>query len=237
MHIYRKYHISMYFLKKIIFHFPSKEKISYFLEKKYYLSRWTRKIIFQPNFFVKSRFLGHLKKILYFHVFFEKGHLSFSVWRIRSYFREKEISSFLIIQQERSYSSANFLERSSFQNICRKYHISMYFFWGRPSFIFRLKNKMIFSGKRNIIFPDNTRKIIFQRNFFGKIIFSEHLEKGNMVFHAVNQYPWTHSGPGPFQLVIFHIVVFTFSVLLLTSSYFAISLNFSFTLVAMKHFR
>ena len=44
-----------------------------------------------------------------------------------------------------------------------------------------------FSGKRNIIFPDNTRKIIFQRYFFGKIIFSEHLEKENVVFCAVNQ--------------------------------------------------
>ena len=44
---------------------------------------------------------------------------------------------------------------------------------------------MIFSGKRNIIFPDNTRKIIFQRDFFGKTIFSEHLEKENMVFRAV----------------------------------------------------
>ena len=45
---------------------------------------------------------------------------------------------------------------------------------------------MIFSGKRNIIFFDNTRKIIFQCDFFGKTIFSEHLEKENMVFSAVN---------------------------------------------------
>ena len=46
---------------------------------------------------------------------------------------------------------------------------------------------MIFSGKRNIIFPDDTRKIIFQCDFFGKIIFSEHLEKENMVFCVVKQ--------------------------------------------------
>ena len=45
--------------------------------------------------------------------------------------------------------------------------------------------KIIFSGKENIIFPDNTRKIIFQRNFFGKTIFSGRLEKENMVFRAV----------------------------------------------------
>ena len=44
---------------------------------------------------------------------------------------------------------------------------------------------IIFSGKRNIIFPDNTRKIIFQRYFFGKTIFSGRPEKENMVFRAV----------------------------------------------------
>ena len=31
--------------------------------------------------------------------------------------------------------------------------------------------------KWNITFPDNTRKIIFQCNFFGKTICSDHLEK------------------------------------------------------------
>ena len=71
-----------------------------------------------------------------------------------------------------------FLERPSFRGIWRKYHITMYFFWERSSFIFRPGNKIIFSGKRNIIFPDNTtKKIIFQCDFFGKPIFSEHLKK------------------------------------------------------------
>ena len=60
------------------------------------------------------------------------------------------------------------------------------FFLRKIIFHFHLKNKTIFLGKRNIIFPDNTRKIILQRNFFGKTIFSEHLEKENVVFHAVN---------------------------------------------------
>ena len=36
-----------------------------------------------------------------------------------------------------------------------------------------------------MIFPDNTRKIIFQRYFFGNTIFPECLEKENMVFCAV----------------------------------------------------
>ena len=73
IHIYRKYHISMYFLRKIIFHFPPKEKISYFAGKKI------------PSFqiiqdrshssaivFGKTIFSGHLKKISYFHIFLRK---------------------------------------------------------------------------------------------------------------------------------------------------------------------
>ena len=47
---------------------------------------------------------------------------------------------------------------------------------------FRLTCKIIFSGKRNITFLDNTRKIIFQHNFFGKTIFSGRLEKGKYGF-------------------------------------------------------
>ena len=69
--------------------------------------------------FGKTIFSEGLKKISYFRVFFKKDHLSFSVQRVRSYFREKEISSFLIIQ-ERSYSSAIFLERPSFQDVRKK---------------------------------------------------------------------------------------------------------------------
>ena len=42
------------------------------------------------------------------------------------------------------------------------------FFWERSFFLLCLKNKIIFLGKRNIISPDNTRKIIFQCDFFGK---------------------------------------------------------------------
>ena len=61
----------------------------------------------------------------------------------------------------------------------------MYFFRERTFFTFHLKNNIIFSGKRNIIFPDDTRKIIFQCYLFRKTIFSEHLEKENMVFRGV----------------------------------------------------
>ena len=58
-------------------------------------------------------------------------------------------------------------------------------FLRKSSFIFRLTCNIIFSGKTNIIFPDNTRKILFQCNFFGKIIISGIPEKENMVFRTV----------------------------------------------------
>ena len=128
MHIYRKYHIFTRFLIKIIFlHFPPKEKISYFLEKRNTVfPDIKKKTMFRRAFLGQTIFSEHLKKISYFQVFFEKDHLS----------------------------------------LC-------------------IKNNIIFSGKRNIIFPDNTRKIIFQSDFFGKIIFSKHLEIENMVLCSV----------------------------------------------------
>ena len=71
IHIYRKYHISMYFLRKIIFHFPSKEKISYFLEKTPPIFPDLQERSYSSAiFFGKTIFSGHLKKISYFHVFF-----------------------------------------------------------------------------------------------------------------------------------------------------------------------
>ena len=69
--------------------------------------------------FGKAIFSEHLKKISYFRVFFKKDHLSFSVQRVRSYFREKEIPFFSIIH-ERSYPSAIFLERPSFLDVWKK---------------------------------------------------------------------------------------------------------------------
>ena len=120
IHIYRKYQISMYFLRKIIFHFQSKEKISYF--------------------------------------------------------RVKQIPSFQIIQ-ERSYSSAIFLERPSFQNIWRKYRICMYFL--RSMFFhFLSKEKISYFRVKKL----SSFQIIQERSyssviFFGKTIFWEHLKK------------------------------------------------------------
>ena len=78
----------MYFLRNIIFHFPSRKNITFSRKRNAIFPDDTRKIIFQ----------------------------------------------------------CYFLERISFQNIWRKY-ISIIFFLGRSSFIFRRKNKIIFSGK------------------------------------------------------------------------------------------
>ena len=126
----KKYHNSTRFLITIVFfHFPSKQKISYFLEKRNTIfPDITIKILFRREFLEKTIFSEQLKKILYFQVFF---------WEIASFF------------------------------LC-------------------LKNKIKFSGKGKIIFFDDTRKIIFQCNFFGKNIFSKHLQKENMVFRAVD---------------------------------------------------
>ena len=126
IHIYRKYHISMHFLRKIIFHFPSKENLSHFQEKRNTIFQdITKNTTPQHDFFGKTIFSKHLRKISYLHVFF----------------------------------------------------------WEISSFNFRLKNKIIFSGWSSIVFPDNTRKIIFQCNFFGKNIFSEHVEKEIMQWY------------------------------------------------------
>ena len=69
--------------------------------------------------------------------------------------------------------------------IYTEYIIFPCIYWERSSFLLQLKNKIIFSRKRNIIFPGNTRNIIFQCGFFGKTIFSEHLKKESIVFRAV----------------------------------------------------
>ena len=65
-HLYRKYHISMCFLRNIIFHFLSKETISYFSEKSTIFSDYTKKIMFQHNFFLKDHLFGAFEKNIIF---------------------------------------------------------------------------------------------------------------------------------------------------------------------------
>ena len=110
----------------------------------------------------------YIKKI-YCHVFLDKDYLlSFSVPRRNIIFlREKKC------HLSRYYKKAHihvqiFRKGLSFRNIWRKHHISKNFFRERSSSLSLLKNKIIFSGKINIIFPDNTRKIMFQCGFFSE---------------------------------------------------------------------
>ena len=127
---------------------------------------------------------GYTQKISYFHVFFEKNHLSLSVQEKNIIFLGEKIPSFQIIQ-EMSCPSAVLFEKTIISERLKKILYFRVFFWERSSFIFRIRDKIIFSGKRNIMLPDHTRKIIFHRKFCGKTIFSGRLEKENVVFRAV----------------------------------------------------
>ena len=71
----------------------------------------------KDHIFGMTIFPEHLQKISYFHVFFwERSSL---IFRLRSYFREKEIPSVLIIQ-ERSHSSATFFGKTIFPEHSKK---------------------------------------------------------------------------------------------------------------------
>ena len=120
-HIYRKYHISTHFLdKNHLLSFSAQRKNIIFSGKiNTIFPDITKKIVFRREFPGKAIFPEHRKKIWYFQVFFWEKSSFFLCLRIRLYFREKEILSFLIIQ-ERSYSSAIYLERPCFQNIWKK---------------------------------------------------------------------------------------------------------------------
>ena len=80
--------------------------------------------------------------------------------------------SFLMIE-ERSYP--RFFGKTIVSKHLKNISYFHVFFWERLSFIFRLKNKIIFLGKRNFIFHDDTRKIKFQCYFFGKIVFGKRI--------------------------------------------------------------
>ena len=113
------HHVSKYFLGKAVCRFLSRVKRSCFREKIPSFQIMQERSCAGVAPYGKTIFSEGLKKISYFCVFFKKDHLSFSIQRVRSYFREKGISSFPIIQ-ERSYYIANFLERPSFQDVRKK---------------------------------------------------------------------------------------------------------------------
>ena len=88
---------------------------------------------------------------------YRKYHISTFFWRkIIFHFLSKKRTYFLIIQE--TYSSVIYFGIIIFSGHLKKISYFHVFFLERSSFIFRLKKKIIFSEKRNIIFPDNTRR-------------------------------------------------------------------------------
>ena len=129
-----------------------------------------------------------MQKISYFHVYFEKDHLSFSVQRKNIMFLGKKYHLLSSDNTRKIIFQCNFFEKTLFSKDLKK-NIIFPCIWRKISFMNCLKNKIIFLEKRNIIFPNNTRNIIIQCNFLGKTIFSGRLEKEIMVFVQ-----WTPNG-------------------------------------------
>ena len=88
----------------------------------------------------------------------------------KKYVFRKKMPSFQIIQK-RSCAGMALFGKSIFSESLKKASYFRVFFLGRSSFVFCLRYKIIFLGKRNILFPDNTRKIIFQSNFLERLSF------------------------------------------------------------------
>ena len=104
----------------------------------------------------------YIQKIPYFHAFFDKIIFFHFLPKAKiSYFLEK-----INIVFRREFPGKNIypeqLKKISYFQV-------FFFFFFLKKIIFRFvsKNKIIFSGKRNIVFPDNTRNI-FQCDFFWK---------------------------------------------------------------------
>ena len=143
-------------------------------------------IIFAETWYHNCNIFTHIQKLSYFHVLLEKYYLSFSVQRKNAIFSRRKIPSFQIIQ-ERSYYSAIFWK----DHLFRTFEENIIFpciFWERSSFIFCLKNKMIFLGKRHIIFPDNTKQVIVQHNFLERQSFLKFRKKKYGFSCSVNQF-------------------------------------------------
>ena len=106
-----------------------------------------------------------------FMYFLGKAAFHFLPWEKRSCFREKNT---IFPDNTRKIMC----RRGTFwkDHIFRKFEENTVFpciFTERSSFIFCLTCKVIFAGKRKIIFPNNTREIIFQRNFFERPSFQD----------------------------------------------------------------
>ena len=85
--------------------------------------------------------------------------------------------------QERLYSSAIFLGKTICSEHLKKISYFHVFFWER-TFIFRTKNKIIFSGRSSIIFLDEKKKSYSSVVYLERPSF-QNIWKKNMVFRAV----------------------------------------------------
>ena len=101
----------------------------------------------------------------YFHAFLEKSYLALLAQGKKYHVFGKKRPSFQIMQ-ERSWRVPSLKD-----HLFKKFEENITLpsiFLREIIFHFLSKCKIIFSGKRNMIFPDNTMKIIFQPNFFWK---------------------------------------------------------------------
>ena len=114
--------------------------------------------------------LPNIQKTSYFHNYFEKHHPSFSVYK-RNIILSGKRNAIFPDNTRKIIFQCDFLGKTIFSEHLKKMLYFHIFFWERSSLIFHIKNKIIFSGKRNTIFPDDTEKIIFQQDFFEKTIF------------------------------------------------------------------
>ena len=144
---------------------PEMWSLSVFLGERSYLVFWQKcNFIFVGK---RNTTITNIQKTSYFHAFFEKDHLSFSVRKKNIIFSGKTNAIFPHDKRKIIFQ-CNFFGKTLFSEHLKNISYFHVFFWERSSFIFRLKNNIIFSEKRNIIFPDDTRKIIFQCDFFWK---------------------------------------------------------------------
>ena len=118
---YRKHHISMYVLRKIIFHFPSwKNYHTVFSEKKCHLCWWYKKDHIPVQFFWKDRLFRIFEEYISFPCvfFWERSSFFFGLKNKIKFLRKRNI--IFAGDTRKIISSAVFLTRPYFQNIWKK---------------------------------------------------------------------------------------------------------------------
>ena len=162
----------MYFLRSS-FSFRPKKNYYIFQKKKYYHSRWYKKDYIQALFFWKGHLFGAFEENIIFPCIFLRKIIFHFPPKDKIKFSGKRNIIFPDNTTGKTIFQCDCFGKTIFSEYLRKISYFDALFRERSSFAFRLNIKMIFSGKIDIIFPDNTRKIIFQRDIFEKTIFSD----------------------------------------------------------------